>query len=609
MSPRTPLAGRRRDLGPDGVVDGAVDGAALVARVQHLRDALAAGGDRLQPDAVERARPVLQRAQERLRLGSGRTVVALAGATGSGKSSLFNAVAGLPLAQVGARRPTTSRPTACVWGPEPAEELLDWLEVPQRHRTTRESALDARDEEDLHGLVLLDLPDHDSTTLAHRLEVDRLVGLVDLLVWVVDPQKYADDALHARYLRRLAGHEDVVLLALNQVDRLGADDARATEADLRRLLAEDGLSGADVLPVSARTGAGLPDLRARLADAVAARAVALRRTEADLEAVRADLARGTAADPVPAPAPGDVATADQLVRALGAAAGVPAVVDAVEADHRRRAEKATGWVPLRWTTRLRREPLRRLGLEPRRGRDEGGLGEDGRGEDLVVSSVPAPTPSQRAAVDLAGRRVGAEASAGLPPRWAASVRTAAAPPGPDVVDALDRAVVGVELPRTTPRWWAAVGAAHAVLAVGALVGLVWLVALGVATWLQLPPLPVPAVGPERTDGTRLLPVPTVLLVGGPLLGLLLAASSARLAARGARRARRAAQERLDGAVRGVAADAVLAPVADVLADHAAVRDALSPGGPAGGARSARSRQAGAPPAPSTARSGRRRRGH
>ncbi|WP_298804515.1 GTPase [uncultured Pseudokineococcus sp.] len=606
MSPRTPLVGRRRD----GAADGApVDGAALVARVQHLRDAVAAGGDRLEPDAVDRARPVLQRAQERLRLGSGRTVVALAGATGSGKSSLFNAVAGLPLAQVGARRPTTSRPTASVWGPEPAEELLDWLEVPQRHRTTRESALDARDEEDLHGLVLLDLPDHDSTTLAHRLEVDRLVGLVDLLVWVVDPQKYADDALHARYLRRLAGHEDVVLLALNQVDRLGADDARATEADLRRLLAEDGLSRADVLPVSARTGAGLPDLRARLADAVAARAVALRRTEADLEAVRADLARGTAADPVPAPAPEDVAGADELVRALGAAAGVPAVVDAVEADHRRRAERSTGWVPLRWTTRLRREPLRRLGLEPRRGRDEEGLGEDGRGEDLVVSSVPAPTPSQRAAVDLAGRRVGAEASAGLPPRWAASVRAAAAPPGPDVVDALDRAVVGVELPRTTPRWWAAVGAAQAVLAVAALVGLVWLVALGVATWLQLPPLSVPAVGPERTDGTRLLPVPTVLLVGGLLLGLLLAAASARLAARGARRARRAAQERLDGAVRGVAADAVLAPVAGVLADHAAVRDALSPGGPAGGARPARSRPSGASPARSAAPSGRRRRGH
>ena len=593
MSARARLPGRRR--APEGA-PAPVDGPALVERVEHLRTALAAGGDRLEPDAVERALPVLQRAEERLRLGSARTVVALAGATGSGKSSLFNAVTGLRLAEVGARRPTTARPTACVWGPEPSEELLDWLEVPQRHRTARESALDAQDEQDLHGLVLLDLPDHDSTAAAHRLEVDRLVRLVDLLVWVVDPQKYADDALHARYLRRLAGHEDVVLLALNQVDRLHPDDARAAEADLRRLLVEDGLAGVDVLPVSARTGAGLPVLRARLADAVAARAVALRRTEADLEAVRADLAGGTGPAPRPLPAVEEVPGADELVRALGAAAGVPAVVDAVEGDHRRRAERRTGWVPLRWTGRLRREPLRRLGLEPRRAaRDEDGAeGVD----DLVISSVPAPSPSQRAAVQLAGRRVGEEAGAGLPPRWARAVRDAAAPAGHDVADALDRAVVGVELRRAAPRWWAVAGLAQGLLAAAALVGLLWLVGLGVASWLQLPPLPVPAVGPERTDGERLLPLPTALLVGGLLLGALLAAVSARLAARGARRARRAAQERLDVAVRGVAAEAVLAPVVRVLEEHERVRAALAPGTPRG---------AGAGAAPS--RSGRRRRGH
>ena len=44
--------------------------------------------------------------------------------------------------------------------------------------------LDGRDESDLHGLVLLDLPDHDSTRVSHRIEVDRLVRLVDLLVQV-----------------------------------------------------------------------------------------------------------------------------------------------------------------------------------------------------------------------------------------------------------------------------------------------------------------------------------------------------------------------------------------------------------------------------------------
>ena len=73
---------------------------------------------------------------------------------------------------------------------------------------------------ELSGLVLLDLPDHDSTEVSHRAEVDRLVRLVDAFVWVLDPQKYADAVLHDEYLRPLAAHRDVMVVALNQSDRL-----------------------------------------------------------------------------------------------------------------------------------------------------------------------------------------------------------------------------------------------------------------------------------------------------------------------------------------------------------------------------------------------------
>ena len=52
----------------------------------------------------------------------------------------------------------------------------------------------------LRGLVLLDLPDFDSVEARHRLEVDRLLRLVDLVVWVLDPQKYADRVVHQQYL-------------------------------------------------------------------------------------------------------------------------------------------------------------------------------------------------------------------------------------------------------------------------------------------------------------------------------------------------------------------------------------------------------------------------
>ena len=87
---------------------------------------------------------------------------------------------------------------------------MQWLGVPRRQTHWRHGP-GLREEElgQLAGLVLLDLPDHDSTVLEHQHEVDRLVDLVDLLVWVVDPQKYADEALHENYLRRLSGHAAV----------------------------------------------------------------------------------------------------------------------------------------------------------------------------------------------------------------------------------------------------------------------------------------------------------------------------------------------------------------------------------------------------------------
>lgn len=525
----------------------------VAGRLESVREVVDVGRDRLPDDAVEHARAVIGRAGERLRLGPDLTVVALAGATGSGKSSLFNALAGLEVARVGARRPTTSTPAACVWG-DGAEGLLDWLEVPQRHRTTRESALDATDQADLHGLVLLDLPDHDSTELSHRLEVDRLVGLVDLLVWVVDPQKYADDVLHGHYLRRMVGHEAVMLVVLNQVDTLPAAAVQECRADLERLLVQDGLVGVEVLTTSARTGEGVTDLRKAVSRAVSARDVAVRRLAADVDDVVAGLTAGVGADEAD---PDRLRATNALVDALAGAAGVPAVLDAVHADYRRGAHGSVGWPFTRWFRRLRPDPLGRLRLGP-------------AGEELhrlSRSSLPEPTPAQRAQVDLASRHVAEEASRGLPPLWASDVRRAATPPGADLSDALDQAVTGVELERRRPRWWRAFGALQVLLALAAVAGAVWLGALVVVGWLQLPDVPTPDVG--------VVPWPTLLLVGGLVLGLVLAFVGARLARLGARRRRRRTEKLLRAAVATVAAERVLDPVADVLTDHRQVRSILA----------------------------------
>src|SRR5690606_40270842 len=80
----------------------------LDSRLDALVEAASLGEGRVAAEAVAAARAVAERAGVRRRLSVEHTVVALAGATGSGKSSLFNVIAGEGLAAVGVTRPTTA---------------------------------------------------------------------------------------------------------------------------------------------------------------------------------------------------------------------------------------------------------------------------------------------------------------------------------------------------------------------------------------------------------------------------------------------------------------------------------------------------------------------
>src|SRR5215210_1623548 len=113
------------------------------ARIEGLDAAIVASRGRLPDTLLDESQAVLERASSRLWLSADHTVVAIAGATGSGKSSTFNSLTGLELSAVGVRRPTTSWASACVFGREGADELLEWLGIPPRHQTTRDSMLDS----------------------------------------------------------------------------------------------------------------------------------------------------------------------------------------------------------------------------------------------------------------------------------------------------------------------------------------------------------------------------------------------------------------------------------------------------------------------------------
>ncbi|MFD6421496.1 GTPase [Streptomyces sp. NPDC060198] len=399
-------------------------GGTLRPRLEALRELVGLSRARLDQGALAEAGRVLEESAARQRLSSRHTVVALAGATGSGKSSLFNALAGAQISDTGVRRPTTSSPIACSWT-DGAAGLLDRLAIPGRLRRRPQPGTAGADPA-LQGLVLVDLPDHDSAAAGHREQVDRVLALVDAVVWVVDPEKYGDAALHERYLRPLAGHAEVSFVVLNQIDRLPGEAADLVLDDLRRLLDEDGMAvgehgdpGATVLALSALTGDGVGELRELLGKFVQERAAAQRRLSADVDAAAARLrpvyvAQGR-------PGLGERAR-EEFTDRLADAVGASAAGQAAEREWRRNAGRACGtpWLRLwRWY-----ESTRRLGGLERMGQ-------------VLAPPREEEQATARQRVEQAVRIVADDAAAGLPDPWAQAVREAAYNGSKGLSEALD----------------------------------------------------------------------------------------------------------------------------------------------------------------------------
>ncbi|WP_461037473.1 GTPase, partial [Streptomyces mayteni] len=330
-----------------GEPEGTQEERALRLRLGALRELIGLSRTRLDDAALAEAARLLDEAAARDKLPRNYTAVAIAGATGTGKSTLFNALAGAQLSETGVRRPTTATAVSCTWEAgrdQNPDGLLERLGVPARARR-RAHVLDPG----LRGLILLDLPDYDSVDSSHREQVDRLLGLVDAVIWVVDPEKYADTLLHERYLRAFAGHADVSLVVLNQTDRLPVEAVDVVLDDLRRLLDEGGVAlgehgepGAGVLAVSALTGEGVAELRQTVGELAAARTAAARRLAADVDGVARRLGPLYIADGAEAPAGLTPTARETFEDRLAAAVGGSAAGQAAERGWLRRADRACG---------------------------------------------------------------------------------------------------------------------------------------------------------------------------------------------------------------------------------------------------------------------------
>ncbi len=441
---------------------------ALASLVQ-IGSAKAAEAGGFDEQLLADARELLTRAGERLRLSAGHTVVSLAGGTGSGKSSLFNRLSGAEFSSVGVTRPVTRDVHACVWGVSGSGPLLEWLSVPNRYRYARASALDPG-EASMAGLVLLDLPDHDSVMGHATDQVDRLVSRSDLMIWVLDPQKYADAAVHRRFLVPLAGHSEVVAVVLNQSDLLSPAQAEDCVQDLRRLLDAEELHDVQILVTSAASGAGIDELRKVLIQTVSERRAAAARISADVDAVSARFERYGAypaatdeqrlADTV---VPGGAA--ERLGVEFSRAAGVPAIGDALSHATELRALDYVGW-PVTWVIErlTRRDPVRKIRL--------GRLWAELRG----VSA--GPSGAQQADIDNALTELADEVTASLPEPWDDTVRTAVRSKAGQIPAALGNQI-GDALPASTEvtGWWRFAGVCQGLLLGCVIVGIAWMIAM------------------------------------------------------------------------------------------------------------------------------------
>jgi GTPase SAR1 family protein len=248
----------------------------LISVVDGLDLVVALADGQIPSEDLVRARSDAHAARARRGHPGGTLVLALLGGTGSGKSSLLNALAGERVAEVSPLRPHTVRPLA--WVPREAEpalgRLLDGLGVEERVVQDR-----------FPGIALLDLTDLDSIATAHRERVEALLPDLDGVIWVLDPVKYHDPVLHEEFIAPLADSADQFVFVLNQIDRLGADELEAVLSDLAATLVREGVKQPVVFAVAADPPRGAPvaveDLAAHLRDRLDAKRVQLGKVLAD----------------------------------------------------------------------------------------------------------------------------------------------------------------------------------------------------------------------------------------------------------------------------------------------------------------------------------------
>ncbi|MBB6119021.1 GTPase [Nocardiopsis algeriensis] len=175
-------------------------------------------------------------------------LIAVAGSTGAGKSTLVNSLVGEQVTTTGVRRPTTNSPVlAC----NPAD--VDWFGeasfIPSLPRVRQQGlAMPGKDgmlvlaatEAMPPGVALLDTPDVDSAVAAHHEFAAKFLDAADLWVFVTTSTRYADARVW-EFLQVARDRDTSLSVVLSRVPRKGR---RQLLDHFGAMLEANGLGGA-----------------------------------------------------------------------------------------------------------------------------------------------------------------------------------------------------------------------------------------------------------------------------------------------------------------------------------------------------------------------------
>ncbi|MBN2447636.1 MAG: GTPase domain-containing protein, partial [Phycisphaerae bacterium] len=191
-------------------------------------------------------------------------VVAFFGGTGVGKSSLLNRLAGSQIARIGVERPTSREITLYV------HRDVKLADFPQA-LPLESVRVERHDNEARRDFLWIDAPDIDSTEAANRECALAWLPHIDLLVYVVSPERYRDDTGWRVLLER--GQRHGWMFIMNHWD----DGDRTQRDDFTRMLRSAGFDNPLVLCTCCVDRGGVQDefsrVEAVLQDLLAAHGV------------------------------------------------------------------------------------------------------------------------------------------------------------------------------------------------------------------------------------------------------------------------------------------------------------------------------------------------